>query len=94
MGEKEDPSADAVYQHREAMKVMAAYYRELDTRRNTLSEIVFMRMASWLIICGSLVIIPILLLGTWTLPYSIAIAAVCLLMVFLAEVYRNSRRPA
>src|SRR6266508_1314392 len=77
----------------EARQEFVAYIKELNTRRNTLTEILQMRVSSWVIIWGAISVLLFQLVGAETLYYTIPLAIVWLVLVFLFELYRNQKRP-
>ncbi len=89
MNEQQEPKDS----FKQRQRLILAYYKELDTRRNTLWEIFFARMASWLTICASILVLPTLLMGTHTLLYSAPLALLLLLLILAYELYRNQKRP-
>jgi len=77
----------------EARQELIAYFKELNTRRNTLTEILQMRISPWIIIWGAISVLLFQFVGAETLYYTVPFAIVWLVLIFLFELYRNQKRP-
>jgi len=77
----------------DARKEAVAYFKELNTRRNTLTEILQMRLTPWVIIWGAISVLLFQFIGAETLYYTVPLAVIWLVLVFLFELYRNQKRP-
>lgn len=78
--------------HQEAQQEFIAYYKELNIRRNTLLEILQMRITPWVFICGAITFFVVQFIGMQALPYSIFASGICLLVVLVIEILRNKKR--
>ena len=77
----------------EARQEFVAYIKELNTRRNTLTEILQMRLTPWVLIWAAISVLLFQLIGVETLYNTVPFAIVWLVLVFLFELYQNQKRP-
>lgn len=78
---------------KQRQQFILAYYKELDTRRNSLWELLFIRMALWEMVCVGILLLPATLISLHTLLYSTPLVIVWLLLIFVFELYKNQKRP-
>lgn len=80
-------------EHQDARQAFITYHKELNGRRNTLTEILQMKLFPWLIICGAISWLAVRFIGIQTLYYSVFASVICLLLVLAIEIHRNKKRP-
>lgn len=78
---------------KQRQQFILAYYKELTTRRNSLWELLFIRMAMWEMICVGILLLPAILVGSHTLTHTAPFALMLFLAVLAYELYSNQKRP-
>lgn len=78
---------------KQRQQLILAYHKELKTRRNSLWELLFMRMALWEMVCVGILLLPATLIGPHILTYTAPFALVLFFVVLAYELHNNQKRP-